>query len=230
MRKFKFQNEYCYHIYNRGVDKRNIFIGDKDYIRFIRSMREFNTTKVIDSLYRLDYLRKKEKINSKDSKCPIGHLESNKDNEFCNKLVDIVCYCLNPNHSHFLLKQLSENGISIFLHKLNMGYTKYFNYKYNRSGSLFEGTYKLIHINKDSYLIYLSGYINGNPEIHKICKAENWLWSSYKDYLGLRQGTLSNKNIILKDFKNITNYKNYTNIVIKESRQRKDEIKKYLLE
>ena len=60
MRNFKFQTGEYYHIYNRGVDKREIFLEAKDYVRFIRSMREFNTTEVIDSLYRLDYLRGKE--------------------------------------------------------------------------------------------------------------------------------------------------------------------------
>ena len=60
MRKIKFQNEYYYHIYNRGVDKREVFIDEKDYLRFLRSMREFNNIKTIESLYRQDQLRRKE--------------------------------------------------------------------------------------------------------------------------------------------------------------------------
>ncbi len=83
---------------------------------------------------------------------------------------------------------------------------------------------------KDSYLLWLSGYINGNPEIHKICKAENWLWSSYRDYLGLRNGTLCHKIVVLNQFNSMQGYKNLVKLIIRESSQRKDEIKKYLLE
>ncbi|MFH1822871.1 MAG: hypothetical protein ABH830_04170, partial [Patescibacteria group bacterium] len=126
--------------------------------------------------------------------------------------------------------QTNNQGIEKFIHKLAIGYTKYFNYKHKRTGSLFEGTYKAIQIKTDNYLLYLSGYINGNSEIHKIAKAENWPWSSYKDFLGMRNGTLCSKNVILKDFKNINEYRDYAKIVIKESRQRKENIKKYLLE
>ncbi|MFH1522813.1 MAG: transposase [Patescibacteria group bacterium] len=146
------------------------------------------------------------------------------------KLIEFISYCLIPNHYHFILKQLIENGIEKFMHKLGTGYTNFFNRKYERTGSLFENTFKSIEVKSDNYLIYLSGYINGNIEIHKICKAENWPWSSYKNYLGLRKGTLCTKNIILNDFKNIEDYRSYVNIIIKESKQRKDDIKKYLLE
>ena len=145
-------------------------------------------------------------------------------------LVEIICYSFLSNHYHFLLKQLQEKGIEKFMHKLGYGYSRYFNHKYNRSGSLFQGTYKAKHIDKDSYLLWISGYINGNPEIHKIAKAEDWPWSSYRDYLGKRNGTLCNKNIILKDFKNISEYKHLVNHIIRGSSQKKDDIKKYLLE
>ncbi|MEA3463675.1 MAG: transposase [Patescibacteria group bacterium] len=212
MRKIKFQNNYYYHIYNRGVDKRDVFMDEKDFVRFIRSIREFNTINPIGSLYQ------KEKHSGSTA------------SEAVEPLVEIITYCLNPNHYHLILKQLTENGISEFIRRLSGGYTWYFNFKNNRSGTLFQGKFKSIHINTDSYLLWLSGYINGNPEIHKIAKAENYKWSSYPDYLGKRDGTLCNKNIILKDFKNIQEYKNLVNIIIRESRQRKDDIKKYLLE
>ncbi|MCK4554610.1 transposase [Candidatus Parcubacteria bacterium] len=223
MRKTKFQNDYYYHIYNRGVDKRDIFMDEKDYIRFLVSMREFNTLRQIDNLYRQNYLR--EKDLRLGAKSPIGDLAP-----LSGELVEIICYALLPNHFHILLKQITENGISKFLHKLSSGYTSYFNYKYNRSGSLFQGVFKSVPVKSDSYLLKLSCYINGNPEIHKISKAENYKWCSYPDYLGKRNGTLCNKNIILKDFANIQEYKNLVDVIIKESRQRKDDIKKYLLE
>lgn len=219
MRKVKLQTGEYYHIFNRGVDKRNVFEDNKDYIRFLKSMKEFNNIKPTGSLYL------KSKLNSESNPNPLKG-----SGRFSDRLVKFITYSLLPNHTHFILKQLIEDGISKFMQKLGMGFTNYFNYKYNRSGYLFQGKFKAIHINKNSYLLYLSCYINGNAEIHKITEAENWQWSSCLDYLGRRAGTLCYKNVILNQFNNIEEYKNLLNIIIKESAQRKDNIKKYLLE
>jgi hypothetical protein len=75
-------------------------------------------------------------------------------------------------------------------------------------------------------LVKLSCYINGNPEIHKVFKAENWKWSSYQDFINIRNGSMCNKSVILKEFKNIQEYKDLTNYVIRDS----NEIKEYVLE
>src|SRR3989338_6631317 len=113
----------CYHIYNRGVDKRDIF-NDKKYLsRFVESILEFNR---IDGIISLANLRK-TKIEAKPLSKP---------------LVAIVAYCLNLNHFHFVLKQLVDGGISDFMKKLQGGYTYYFNVRNNRSGSLLQGTFK----------------------------------------------------------------------------------------
>jgi REP element-mobilizing transposase RayT len=223
MRKVKFQTGEYYHIYNRGVDKRNIFMDKKDFVRFLTGMREFNCLEPIESLYRLNQIRKKESKT-------LRFLKNRSVLDSSTPLVKIITYCLIPNHYHFLLKQLSKGGLSKFLLKLGQGYTLYFNKKHNRSGSLFQSTFKSIHIKSDGHLMRLSCYINGNAEIHKISKAENWPWSSYLDYLNKRKGTLCNKKIILNQFNNIDEYKNLVNTIIKESREQKDEIKKYLLE
>lgn len=223
MRKFLFQNNEFYHIYNRGVDKWRIFDNDKDYIRFLISVREFNNFEISGSLYSKNN-KTKNKVK-KGSKIPIGSLVPSD-----TPLIEIISYCLLPNHYHFMLKQITENGMAKFFHKLNTGYTNYYNFKNKRTGSLFEGPYKSIHVKTSSYLQYLSCYINGNPEIHKISKAESWIWSSYKDYLGLRNGTLSNKRIVLDEFNNSNQYKLLVNEIIIESIERKDEIKKYFLE
>ena len=78
-------------------------------------------------------------------------------------LVEILVFTLMPNHFHLLLKQKQENGISKFMHKLGVGYSMYFNQKYERTGSLFQGTYKAIPVNNDSYFIHLPYYIHLNP-------------------------------------------------------------------
>jgi putative transposase len=143
--------------------------------------------------------------------------------------VEVVCYCLLPNHFHFILQQRTENGISDFMRKLSTGYTKYFNKKNERSGHLFQGAFKAVAVETDEQLLYLSGYINGNVEIHKIGKAEDWEWGSYKDYIGKRNGATCNKKIILDEFKHIKDYQEYVKIVMRESGQRKEEVKSHEL-
>ncbi|MDD5071733.1 MAG: transposase, partial [Patescibacteria group bacterium] len=146
------------------------------------------------------------------------------------KLIEIIAYCLNPNHYHLLVRQLRDNGISAFMKRIAGGYASYFNYRYKRSGSLWEGEFKAIHVKSDSYFLWLSGYINGNAEIHRIAKAEDWIWASYLDYMGKRGGTLCHKEIILSQFRDVNEYKDLVNVIIKESRQGKKELKKYFLE
>ncbi len=174
-------------------------------------MREFNRIEPIESLYRLKQNKKKiveAELLRRSSASTITSGE---------KLADFVCYSLLPNHYHFILKQKREKGIPKLLHKIGTSYTKYFNYKNSRSGSLFQGRYKAKHITSDSYLWWLSCYVNANAEIHKITKAEKWIWSSCQDYLGLRDGTICDKNIVLKSFKNIKEYKSLINTVVRES-------------
>jgi len=186
-------------------------------------MREFNRIETIGSIYEKDYYNKQNsQIKRSNLLLEIGSQDS--------KLVDVICYCLNSNHFHFLLKQNLENGISKFMHKLGLGYTLYFNQSYNRSGSLFQGKYKYVHIKTNENLLRLSSYINGNSEVHGICQAEKWRWCSYQDYLGIRQGDMCNKEDILEQFKNVEEYFEFSDYIIKESKETKSEFKKYYLE
>ena len=158
-----------YHLYNRGVEKRDVFVDSVDYIRFIHDLFEFNDTKPAPAFERR--YKTKGKINSEETR---------------EKLVEILCFCLMPNHYHFLARQLKENGISLFMQKLGTGYTKAFNEKNNRVGPLFQGKYKLKHVDKDEYLQHLVCYIHFNPL--KFVKTQEALkkyrWSSHRDYLG----------------------------------------------
>ncbi len=219
MRKTEFANGEYYHIYNRGVDKREVFGEERDYVRFLQSIREFNNIKPTGSLYLREKIRNRDPI---PTAVGIGSLVD-------GSLVKFICYCLNINHFHFILKQLTDRGISEFMKRIGTGYTSYFNQKYDRSGSLFQGKYKFAHIDTNEYLLWLSGYVNGNAEIHKIAKAENYKWCSYQDYLGKRNGILCNKEIILSQFRNTDEYKKYVDMVIKESSKRKD-LEKYFIE
>jgi REP element-mobilizing transposase RayT len=223
MRKTNFQNKHYYHIFNRGVDQRDIFMDDKDYLRFLSNMRELNNESTKDQ-------RRNDKEEASNSKLSLGAPKLSLEFLEMPKFVEIITYCLNPNHYHFLVQQNQKNGISKFMHKFGTAYTKYFNAKHNRSGSLFQGPFKAVEIKTDSQLHYVSAYINGNSEIHKIAKAENYKYSSYLDYLNKRQGTLVDKKIILDDFGNVQDYKNYTEEMIKNSQNIKKEIKECLIE
>lgn len=214
MRKVQFINGEYYHIYNRGVDKREIFLDEKDYQKFLRGLKEFNNKSYYEE--RVKALEEKKELSSF-----LGGLE---------RIVNIVTYSLLPNHFHLIIKQSADNGISNFMHKLGTSFTNYFNKKYNRSGSLFQGPYKLIHVKNNDYLLWLSGYINGNSEIHEIANSATYRWSSLKNFLEKGQSEiLKDTSIILSQFKDLKNYKTFVAEVIQEGRNKK-EMEKYLLE
>ncbi|MBU1046551.1 transposase [Patescibacteria group bacterium] len=205
MRKDPFVIGEYYHIYNRGTDKRIIFKDKWDLERFLKSMDKFN---VLD---------------------PIGSLQINQyKNELSSpttKLVDVVCYCLNPNHYHFILTPLIEGGIEKFIQRLSGGYTRYFNEKYRRTGVLFQGKYKSILINSDKYLTYLGAYVNLNNRIHQLSsrttKLENkdkkMFWkSSWEEFIDENKDIICNKSILLDRYNgNIKEYKEFAESVVK---------------
>ncbi|MBT3282637.1 hypothetical protein HON59_01355 [bacterium] len=209
-RKFEFVNgDFC-HIFNRGVDKRDIFLDKNDIDRFFKGMEEFNTVDSIGSIHE----------NSFHSK--------NRKNK---KLVNIICYCLNPNHYHFILEQLADNGITKFMHKIG-GYSKYFNSKYKRSGALFQGKFKAVYLSPDDQLLRSSAYVNLNDKVHSLgCKAPKL--SSWGEYVGDGNNSFCKKDVILDQFDNIKEYKKFAEgllIDIKKQREEEKEIEKLLLE
>jgi len=225
MRKIKFINGKYYHIFNRGVDKRDVFLEDGDFVRFLKSMREFNNVKPIGSLYEKNQ-REKHGLGGLGIRNP----SRVSDTQFNNPLVEIICYCLNPNHYHFLLRQLIEGGISEFMKRIGIGYTNYFNNKYNRSGVLFQGKFKTVKIESNEHLLWVSAYVNTNAQIHGLInKAENYPWCSYPDYLGQRNGALCHKEIILNQFKNPIQYQETVKDWIPLMKEKK-ELQKYLIE
>jgi len=215
MRKIRFTNEEYYHIFNRGVDKREIFADQKDLARFFQSMSEFNTLTPTGGIYAASF-HKNNPLRNSVSKS--------------EKLVDFICYCLNPNHFHFMIKQIADRGIEKFMHRLGLGYSKYFNKKYERNGSLFQGPFKAVHINSDEYLLHLSAYINLNNKVHG--PSGTFYKSSWEEYLkGAEKadGRFCEKEIIIGQFKNIDRYKNFAEESLGNIRERK-ELEKLLLE
>jgi len=212
MRRAEFTNNEYYHIFNRGVDKRTIFADKRDVDRFYQSMIEFNTLEPIGSIYENSF-----------RKSPLGSFAP----KLQKKIVDFTCYCLNPNHYHFILSPLIDKGIEKFMHKIGGGYTNYFNEKYKRSGSLFQGVFKAIRIDSNEYLLHLSAYINLNNKVHSL--GSEAPKSSWKEYITDSKENFCNKKIILEQFKNNTEYKKFAEDSLVDIKQRKD-IGKLLLE
>lgn len=142
--------------------------------------------------------------------------------------VSIIFYCLMPNHIHLAVRQNSEIPIHKFISSLHTSYSMYFNKKYKRVGHLFQDRFKQKNIEKDEYLLYLSCYVHLNPWLdHLVEKPEDYQWSSYPDYIGIRSGTLCEKEVVLQgqsfeDYKKVVEEsKNY----ILERKEIKDHIK-----
>lgn len=129
-----------------------------------------------------------------------------------DKLVDILAFCLMPNHFHFLLKQIKDKGISKFMGNIQNSYTRYFNTKNERDGSLFLDQFKAKLIITDEQLIHVSRYIHLNPYTSYIVKDLNTLfaypWSSLREYLNSK-AEICNMEIIMSLFKNYKTYQKF---------------------
>ena len=171
IRNIEFVNGEYYHVFNRGVDKRNIFSNKAQQYFFFNRMQVLNTT---DSSKFFNNQRNKHKDSG-----IVGD---------GGQLVSIIAYSLLPNHYHLLLKQEVDNGISQFMQKLGTSYTMYFNQQEKRSGSLFQGKFKATHLSGDFALPTVSAYINLNHKHHRIDPNINLVKSSIFEYLDQELG------------------------------------------
>lgn len=127
-----------------------------------------------------------------------------------NKIIEIICYCLMPNHFHFMLRQVKKGGITEFVSKLSNSYTKYINIKNNRIGPLLQGNFKAVHVETNEQLLHLSRYIHLNPLVSYLVKdLESYKWSSYPEYVSLIDNAICDKKIILDQFESSEEYKRF---------------------
>ena|SRR3989338_6649178 len=181
-----------WHVLNRGVEGRDLFLDPQDYARFVHNLYEFNDAQPADNLARL--------------------FDSSGMRDFVNPsfrgtrelLVEIHGWVLMRNHYHLLLSELVEGGISLFMRKLNTGYANYFNVRYARIGTLFQGRTKKVLIERQAHFLYILHYLHLNP-LDYLKGAEGWRqrdkgrvpnirealahldgyrWGSYLDYAG----------------------------------------------
>lgn len=121
----------------------------------------------------------------------------------------IVAYCLMPNHFHLLICPCDDQ-LSRRMQRFSISYTKAVNERYDRTGALFQGQFQAIHVDRNEYLLHLSRYIHLNPVAARlVARPEDWEFSSYRDYVGLRRGTLPNPTIVLSQFPTLVAYQKF---------------------
>lgn len=172
-RNLVFLDNHIYHVYNRGVERRQLFINKREYARFVQTIDYYRHVKpqIRFSKFLSLNTTDRELFEHKLAKLPT--------------YVDILAYCLMPNHFHFLLRQNVEHGIQIFLSNVSNSYAKYFNTKHVRVGPLFQAAFKANFIETDEELIHVSRYIHINPAAASMVSAEqltSYPWSSLGSY------------------------------------------------
>lgn len=198
LRKEFFETNNFYHIFNRGFKKQNIYLNSQDYKRFSSILEIYpQGIEWKFSYWKLQGIKWKQAIIIK---CKIEE----------KQLVEIIAYCLMPNHFHLLVKQQKDEGIRKFMTKLSNSYAHYFNVKHNQSGPVFEGRFKAVKIESNEQLLHVSRYIHLNPYSAEIIKKKddliNYDFFSLKEYLNKENRLICNPAIILKQFSNLDKY------------------------
>lgn len=200
MRDLKFAEGEYYHVCGRGNNKQPIFHDNHDYIRFLSYLMCCQANVEFDI----------DEVNEELRRDRDNFLEANVAKQICdNGYVDLVGFCLMPNHYHLILHNKTEDGVSRFMQRVLNAYTRYSNVKYDRGGHVFQGPFKAVYVESNEQLVYLSAYIHLNAR--ELPKWRNnpheYAWSSYNNYLSGRnyQGLLK-PNIILSQFSSGVEY------------------------
>lgn len=190
-----------YHVFNRSVDKIPIFKTYRCLVRLLEAIKYYRFSQAPFSLCRLIQQSEKE-----ENKIFID-LEKNSP-----KLVDVICYCIMPNHFHLVLKQAIDKGIQIYLQKTQNSFSKFYNIHKQRKGPVFQNRFRAVLIEDEDQLVHVVRYIHLNPYSSNLIARKNDLirypWSSFSEYLGIKKG-ICEKEIILENFKNRSKYKKF---------------------
>lgn len=176
-----FEQDGIYHIFTRGVEKRNIFLDYNDRIRFRLLLLHCLPNASILSFSHAQKLKQKPELTRNGS-----------------GLVDILCHCLMDNHVHLLLRENVDGGITKYMQRILNSYAKYFNMRHERTGVLFGGRFKSVPVISDEQLLHVSRYIHLNPSEAKIAKDPfTYPWSSLGQYIGESKEEYSHPDFIL---------------------------------
>lgn len=168
-----------YHLYNRGNNRKRIFYERENYLFVLQRLRKYLVP-----------------------------------------ILDIVAYCLMPTHYHLLVgvkqtfevSQTSEASaaVSRAMMRFAVSYTKAMNKRYDRVGALFQGAFQTKHMDRNNYLVHLSRYIHLNPVMSSLVEQpEDWEFSSYREYIGMRNGTLPVPEVVLSQFPSPQAYREF---------------------
>ncbi|MEW5907848.1 MAG: transposase [Patescibacteria group bacterium] len=193
-----------YHIFNRENHKQNIFHEEKDWARFLFLILYLQSPNNFYNVGRLisNFVKRRNFNVSKDIE----------KNIIENRYVELINFCLMPNHFHLTVREIKEGGVSKYLQRIQIAYTKYLNTKYEKSGHLFQGAFRSVHIKNNEQLLHLSAYIHRNSrELTKYKNKEaSYFWSSYQDYIKQnRWADFLKTEIILSQFSNKKEYENF---------------------
>lgn len=196
-------SNYYYHVYNRSIASQPIFTCKRDYARFFELINYYKYQDFPGSFSKF------KKLSRDQREDVLSRLAKSND-----VFVEMICFCLMPTHFHFLLKQVKDKGVSVYLSNLQNSYTRYFNQKYERIGPLFQGPFKSVLVQTEHQLLHLSRYIHLNPYSSGIAKdseqLESYPWSSLPEYLELKETSkMCQKDVIWASFGNLENYKNF---------------------
>lgn len=199
-RKIPLATGEVYHVFNRGIDRRITFSNKREFTRAVQAINFYRFAHPRINLGKFLTLEKNKK------ELFLKNLETS------SPLVEILAYCLMPNHFHFLLRQVEDKGISKFISNFINSYTRYFNTKNERDGGLFLNQFKAKRIETDEQLIHVCRYIHLNPYtgfiISSFKELEHYPWSSLTDYLEMTG--FSSKENILSFFPDLAAFKAFT--------------------
>lgn len=169
-----------YHICTRGVEQRNIFRSNKDKIRFLKLLIHYLPQGLVRSFSMAQKYRQEASLTNEGE-----------------GLVDLIGYCLMPNHVHLLVRENTENGTSQYMHRLLTSYAKYFNISERRSGSLFVNPFKAVLVDDDEQLLHVSRYVHLNPYVaHMIKDPYIYRWSSLSEYIDRKKSDISHTSLL----------------------------------
>lgn len=235
-RKEQFVNGEIYHIVISGIDGKVIFKDIDDQYRGVFSIYEFNNAKRVTirerRKARLKLKEEMKKVGQEFQKISKGTNRAPSSADSRDKLVEVLAFCIMPNHFHLLLRQLKDGGIIKFMQKLGGGYGGYFNRKYNRQGHVIQRSFTAVHVENEDQLKIVFVYIHTNPisliepewkekgiknPERAIKFLENeYRWSSYFDYIGKKNfPSVTDREFLLKILGGEKGCKEFVNAWIK---------------
>lgn len=183
-----------YHVYNRGVAKQVIFHNDHDYRHFLETIAFYLEAEPSLRFSKTD-VEARGRILMREPEHP---------------LVEVLAYCLMPNHFHFILRQQMEDGVSTLMRRALNSYTRAYNTKYKRIGTAFQGVFSAVHVASDEQFLHLTRYQHLNPYVARLVKRpDEYRWSSYPSYLQQRTTRLCHPNLALAMVGGAGNYRQF---------------------